>query len=56
VSGRELLTMIVRQLQYEKIPPTDSAIVNKLRQIIDVEGLSKYIPGIRAAKQDRGAE
>jgi len=52
MSGRELLTMIVRQLEHEKIPPTDAAIVNKLRVIIDVEGLAKYVPETGAAKQE----
>lgn len=37
MSGQELLDRIVRELLREKVPPLDSAIVNKLRQVSDVQ-------------------
>jgi hypothetical protein len=36
MSGNELIDMIVKQCEREKIPPTDTAIVNKLRAMLDL--------------------
>ncbi len=44
MSGRELIEWAVRECQREKIPPYDSAIVNKIRELLDVANPPKREP------------
>lgn len=44
VSGPELIRWLVAECQFRKLPPTDSAMILVLREVLDIQAFMRTLP------------